>query len=181
MLGVSQWARSANAAWLFLLTWTLHDAFIQVAPSDFRVFEFGRLFGQTFGVARRCASRSRRRCRSASPCQTSPWISSWTSKTAGRGRRRGCRPAEPSPISTASTVPFTAPPSKIWCETAIRWMGSESLLSLRYSSTSSAGRLPSRLHRRECCFHSAQRRPWSHLVSLSAGQCSCCRAADWTG
>ena len=42
--------------------------------------------------ARRCASRRRRRCLSAYPCRTSPWISSWTSKTAGRRGRTGSRP-----------------------------------------------------------------------------------------
>ena len=41
----------------------------------------------------RSASRRRpRSCRSASPCPTSPWISSWTSKTAGRRGGTGFRP-----------------------------------------------------------------------------------------
>jgi hypothetical protein len=43
--------------------------------------------------ARRCASRSPRRSPSVYLCRTSRWISSWTSKTAGRRGRKGSRPS----------------------------------------------------------------------------------------
>ena len=54
--------------------------------------------------ARRCASRRRRRCRSASPCRTSPWINSWSSRTAGRGEKTGSRPSRASRARTISAA-----------------------------------------------------------------------------